>query len=149
MSLESRSGAPYRSIPPKRQQEHETELATLNRLFPLAEAAIREALNDYVDEWLLQHQNKPTAAFSSSWIPGPDWNNGSGVYQPIFDSMVDLYVDGALAHKRAGWFFGLILMDVMIQRDTDHWECWHEATTPDEDPLGMFYRPLRRGVARA
>lgn len=149
MSLESRAGTPYRSIPVKRQQEYATELAALNRLFPSAGAAIREALNDYVDQWLAQHENKPTAAFSSSWIPGADWNSGQGVYQPIFDTMVDLYVDEGLAHKRAGWFFGLILMDAMIRRDTDHWECWHETTEPDEDPLGMFYRPLRGGVTRA
>lgn len=149
MSLESRSGTPYLSIPLKRQQEHQTELDALSRLFPNAELAIREALSDYVDAWLLQHRNKPTAAFSSSWIPGPDWNSGSGVYQPIYETMVDLYVDRGLAHKRAGWFFGLILMDVMIHRDTDHWECWHEVTSLDEDPLGMFYRPLRGSEVRA
>jgi hypothetical protein len=74
---------PYRSIAVKRQQEHQTEMAALNRLFPTAEVAIREMLNEYVNEWLLQHQNKPTAAFSSSWIPGPDWNDGTGVYGQI------------------------------------------------------------------
>jgi hypothetical protein len=149
VSLESQSGAPYWSIPLKRRREHEAELAELNRLFPGAEAAIRKALNDYVDKWLVQYQNMPKAAFSSSWVPGPDWNKGSGVYQPIFDTMLDLYVDEDLAHKRAGWFFGLILMGVMIQRDTDHWECWHETAELDEDPLGMFYRPLRRSSAGA
>ena len=148
MSLESRSGTQYRTIPAKRQKEHEAELAALNQRFPSAEAAIREALNAYVDGWLHQHQGKPNAAFCSSWVPGPDWNSGTGVYQPIFDTMADLYVDTALAHRRAGWFFGLILMDVMIRRDTEHWGCWHEATDRDEDPLGVFYRPLRGNDSR-
>ena len=147
MSLESRSGTTYWTIPINRQQEHETELAALNSLFPPAEAAIRRALNQYVDGWLLEHQNIPSAAFSSSWIPGSDWSIGSGVYQPIYDTMVNLYVDQGLAHKRAGWFFGLILMDVMIHRAADHWECWHEAADRDEDAMGMFYRPLARAVS--
>lgn len=142
MSLESRSGVPYRSIPSRRQQEHEAEMAALNRLFPPAEGDIRRALNEYVDEWLLKSRNISSAAFSSSWVPGPNWQFGSGSYQPIYDTMVNLYVDNGLAHKRAGWFFGLILMDVIIHRATDHWECWREVTGPEDDPMGMFYRPI-------
>jgi hypothetical protein len=57
--------------------------------------------------------------------------------------MVDLYVDPNLAHQRAGWLFGLILMDLMIQRD-DEWVFWRETAKPGDDPDGLYYQPNTR-----
>jgi hypothetical protein len=31
------------------------------------------------------------------------------VSMPIYETMLTLYGDQALAHRRAGWFFGLVL----------------------------------------
>jgi hypothetical protein len=117
-------------------------------LFPGAEAHIREALAQYVNGWFAEKSEIPHAAFCSSWIPGPDWGKGDEVYQPIYKTMMHLYNSDGLAHPRAGWFFGLILMDVMIRRP-DHWECWHEVHEPEDSPEGWYYRPHRQQMAQA
>jgi hypothetical protein len=140
MSLEHRSGTTFRQIPVVRQSEYNKWLRTMAQHFPGAEAAIREALHDHINRWLAQTQGNPKAAFCSSWIPGPTWRGGTQVYQPIYLTMLGLYGDHNLAHKTAGWFFGLILMDVVIHRNDD-WECWHEAHQPEDNPEGLYYRP--------
>lgn len=144
MSLEHRSGTTFHNIPAKRQAEYNTWLRTMAQLSPVAEADIREALNRYISEWLINNSGIPTAAFCSSWIPGYDWTEESaGVYQPIYLAMMHLYNDDGIAHPRAGWFFGLLLMDLMIHR-ADDWECWHEAHEPENSPEGLYYRPCRK-----
>jgi hypothetical protein len=145
MSLEHRSGTPFHNIPTKRQSEYNNWLRTMAHLFPNAEAAIRDALSAHINGWLLQNQGTTHAAFCSSWIPGSDWGKGAGVYQPIYLTMMHLYGNRDLAHPRAGWFFGLILMDLMIHRP-DAWECWHEVQQPKDDPEGLYYRPRRQPI---
>lgn len=140
MSLEYRSGTPFRHIPAKREPEFNGWSQAMSQHFPNAEAAIRQALNDYIDAWLARNQTTPNAAFCSSWIPGPDWRTGTGVYQPIYLTMMNLYGDHGLAHTRSGWFFGLILMDIVIHR-AEGWECWHEKRQPEDSPEGLYYRP--------
>jgi len=146
MSLEHRSGTPFRHIPSKRESDYRNWLRTMAQLFPTAEADIREALNQYINEWLAEKAGIPNAAFCSSWIPGPDWGEGNPVYEPIYRTMMHLYNDHGLAHPRAGWFFGLMLMDVMIRRN-DNWECWHESHDPEDSPEGLYYRVLRQPQA--
>jgi hypothetical protein len=142
MSLEHRSGTPFHNIPSKRQLEYHTWLRTMAQHFPTAEADIREALKQFINGWLEKYNGIPTAAFCSSWIPGSDWSEGTGVYQPIFLTMMHLHNDEGIAHRRGGWFFGLLLMDIMIHR-ADGWECWHEAQEPEDSPEGLYYRPRR------
>ena len=140
MSLENPSGTPIRNIPVKRQGVYTRERANLGQQFPNAEIAIRTELNAFVDQRIVECGWTPKAEFCSSWIPGPNWEEGSGVYQPIFNTMVTLYVDHRLAHQRAGFFFGLLLMDVMIHRD-DPWVFRRESHQPDDDPEGLYYFP--------
>ena len=140
MSLEHRSGTTFHNIPAKRQVEYDTWRRKMTQLFPAAEANLREALNQYINEWLIKNSGIPNAAFCSSWIPGSDWSEGTGIYQPIFETMMYLYNNDGIAHPRAGWFFGLLLMDLMIHRAED-WECWHEVHEPDDSPEGLYYRP--------
>jgi hypothetical protein len=148
MSLEHRSGTSFHNIPAKRQLEYNTWRRTMVQLFPGAEANIREALHQYISVWLTNNNGIPNAAFCSSWIPGYDWGRESGgVYQPIFLTMMHLYNDDGIAHPRAGWFFGLLLMDVMIHL-ADDWECWHEAHEPEDSPEGLYYRPRRESQQR-
>src|SRR5207244_6039321 len=138
-----RSANTSQNNPTELQQQYADWLRTMEQLFPGAETAIREALNRFIDAWLTQMRTKgiQNPEFCSSWIPGPDWGQGSGVYQPIYLTMMHLYQQNHdFAHKMAGWLFGLILMDVVIHRD-DGWECWHEARQPEDSPEGMYYRP--------
>jgi hypothetical protein len=144
MSLEYRSGNPIHNIPLERQQQYTEWANALEHNFPGAEARVRDKLNAYVDEWLKQMdaQGVQNPQFCSSWVPGEDWGEGDAVYQPIYLTMMNLYgQDHEMAHKTAGWFFGVMLMDVMIHRDVDHWECWHDRGEASFD--GMFYRPLQ------
>jgi hypothetical protein len=143
MSLEHRSGGSFYNIPSKRQLDYNNWIRTMAQLFPTAEVNIRLALDQYINGWLVTNNGIPNAAFCSSWIPGPDWGEGSSVYQPIYRTMMHLYNDRGLAHSRAGWFFGLLLMDLMIRR-SDDWECWHEEHEPADSPEGFYYRPRRK-----
>ncbi|MFZ0770499.1 MAG: hypothetical protein WCA49_02895 [Candidatus Sulfotelmatobacter sp.] len=148
MSLEHRSGRPFHNIPTKRQGDYNLWLQTMAEQFPGAEARIHEKLTRYVNGWLAEKGEIPHAAFCSSWIPGPDWGRGDEVYQPMYETMMHLYNEDGLAHPRAGWLFGLILMDLMIRRP-DYWECWHEAHEPEDSPEGLYYRPCRRQITQA
>jgi hypothetical protein len=142
MSLESPSGHNVCNIPVNRQTQYALWRATLNQHFPHAEAAIRGALNEFVDQRKRDCGWTQGAEFCSSWIPGPNWEEGSGVgvYQPLFESMSILYVDERLSHKEAGYFFGLILMDVMIHRNDD-WAFRRKSHQPEDDPEGLYYYP--------
>jgi hypothetical protein len=142
MPLESPSGDIVRNVPVKHQTQYDLWRATLNQHFPQAEAEIRRALNEFVNQRKRDCGWTPRAEFCSSWIPGPNWEEGggAGVYQPIFDSMLILYVDDRLAHKEAGYFFGLILMDVMIHREDD-WAFRRRPHQPEDDPEGLYYYP--------
>jgi hypothetical protein len=148
MALEHRSNPrPIRIIPSSRRTDYEPWLREMSIRFPGAEAEIRAALDQYVDEWLVEHRDQPNAAFCSSWIPGSDWSD-QGTYQPMYLTMLGIYRDHSLAHPRAGWFFGLILMDVMIHRP-ENWECWHEEKAePEDNPDGNYYR-LISGTPRS
>src|ERR1700736_6404921 len=108
--LESPSGRNVLNIPGDRERDFAREMTALNAQFPDAEAAIRSELNRYIAT--------RTSEFCSSWVPGADWHSGS--FQHILETMLVLYVNHHLARKRAGWFFGLILMDVIIRRP-DWW----------------------------
>ena len=141
MALQSLSGAEVTHIPLKRQEQYEQWRMALAQRFPNAEADIHRELNEFWNNRITQYGWEHGAGFCSSWIPGPNWQEGSGVFQPIFEIMSDLYGDERLAHRFSGWFFGLLLMDVMIHRE-DLWEFWRENTAPDDDPEGLYYRPV-------
>jgi hypothetical protein len=136
--LESPSGHRVRNLPIDRQPGYAVELAAMRERFPDAEAAIRRELDAFVDRRIADQGWTPIAEFSSSWIPGADWSGG--IYMPIFETMVALYQDRAFAHRRAGWFFGLMLMDVMIRRH-DVWIFKREPRRPEDDPEGLHYYP--------
>ncbi len=83
--------------------------------------AVLEAINEYVNA---VEQDKP---FISSFIPGSDWTDT--VYQP-------LYIACGQSVEQAGWFFGLIVWQVMI----DHEENWvFKPADEDDDVLGTTY----------
>jgi hypothetical protein len=108
-----------------------------------AEAATSQAINLYVDNWLRDNGAKAGAAFSSSWIPGSNWE---GTVLPANSrgdpGVVRREPGGAVAGvRRVALFFGLIVLDVMSHRDQGNWICWHEPHPRDIEPLGMLYRP--------
>lgn len=134
----------------QRAEEYRTWLAALNRPVDRrgAEAAIRDALNEYIDNWLAAHAGQPEAAFCSSWIPGPKWEDTP--YEPIYDTMVELYVDEDMAFEQSKFFFGLFVLDVVEARESDNgeeWDMWHEPHQRGIEPLGLFYRPKVRTAA--
>jgi hypothetical protein len=153
--LEHRKGGEIRNVPAEHADEFAAWRGALNRRDRSAERLIQNELNGFIDHWRQEHSERPQAAFSSSWVPGHDWSKSHrGTFQPIYDALWEMYggtqatlaPDDAdaldrLVFKRAGWFFGLLLMDVFIHRDNDTWVCWHEPHPRDEDPLGMLYRP--------
>lgn len=83
--------------------------------------AVVEAINEYVDAVPL---DKP---FVSSFIPGRDWTGT--VYEP-------LYFACGQSEEQSGWFFGLIIWQVMI----DHPEEWvFKISDKEDDVLGTTY----------
>jgi len=152
--LEHRSGGEIRNVPASHAEDFAAWRGALNRHEAAAEQLIRDELNTFIDKWRQEHSQRPLDAFSSSWVPGLDWGRSHrGTFQPIYDALWEMYGGDApltpdeqealdrLVFPRAGWFFGLLLMDVFIHRDNDAWVCWHEPQPRDLDPLGMFYRP--------
>lgn len=82
---------------------------------------VREAINEYVDG---VPTDKP---FNSSFVPGNDWTDTP--YEP-------LYYACNQNQEHSGWFFGLILWQVMI----DHSEDWvFKPSDQDDDILGTIY----------
>ena len=84
--------------------------------------AVVEAINEYVNA---VPQDKP---FVSSYIPGHDWTDT--VYEP-------LYIACGRSIEQSGWFFGLIVWQVMINRD-DKWY-FKLADKDGDDVLGTTY----------
>ena len=83
--------------------------------------AVVEAINEYINA---VDSDKP---FVSSFIPGSDWTGT--VYEP-------LYIACGRSVEQAGWFFGLIVWQVMI----DHPEEWvFKPADKDGDILGTTY----------
>ena len=83
--------------------------------------AVVEAINTYVDAV------PPDEPFVSSFIPGSDWTGT--VYQP-------LYIACGQSEEQSGWFFGLIVWQVMI----DHPEGWlFKLADKEDDVLGTTY----------
>jgi len=83
--------------------------------------AVVETINAYVDA--VPH-DKP---FVSSFIPGSDWRGT--VYQP-------LYIACGQSEEQSGWFFGLIVWQVMI----NHAEEWlFKISDKEDDVLGTTY----------
>lgn len=83
--------------------------------------AVVEAINEYVNA---VPQDKP---FVSSYIPGHDWTDT--VYEP-------LYIACGRSIEQSGWFFGLIVWQVMI----DHEEEWvFKLADKEDDVLGTTY----------
>jgi len=81
--------------------------------------AVVDAINEYVDE-----QN----CFVSSYIPGSDWT--CTVYQA-------LYCACNQSQDQAGMFFGLIVWQVMMERD-DEW-FFRPADKDFDAVIGMTY----------
>jgi len=141
--VEHRGGGEVRVIPAKRIDEYARWRGLLNAQDAEAERRIHDAINEYVETRVAEDH----PVFCSSWIPGLNWEeNNGGVYQPIYESILESLGGTeeaqSLAFRQAGWFFGLIVLDVMISRQDERWECWHEAHQWYEEPLGMFYRLL-------
>lgn len=83
--------------------------------------AVVNAINEYVDA---VPEDKP---FVSSFIPGSDWTET--VYQP-------LYIACGQSVEQSGWFFGLIVWQVMIYREED----WmFKPADKEDDILGTTY----------
>jgi len=81
-----------------------------------------EAINKYVDAVPL---DKP---FVSSFIPGNSW--AGTVYEP-------LYLACGQSEEQSGWFFGLIVWQVMIDRPED-W-MFKVSDKEGDDVLGTTY----------
>ena len=141
--LEHRSGGEIRNVPAKHADKYARWRRLLNTYDANAEAATCQAINLYVDNWLRDNGAKAGAAFSSSWIPGSNWEGT--VYQPIHEAILESFDANpeaqSLAFDESRFFFGLIVIDVMSHRDQGNWICWHEPHPHDIEPLGMFYRP--------
>jgi hypothetical protein len=70
---------------------------------------------------------------TSSWMPGSNWQGTA--YQPIYDKACNQ------SFQQSGWFFGLILWDVMVDRPEE----WYFIKDPNGDILGTTYFRPRNG----
>jgi hypothetical protein len=145
--LEHRNGGEIRNVPTERADEYTRWRRLLTSHDLGAEAAIQQAINSYVDNWLDDNGAKEHAAFCSSWIPGSNWEESNGgVYQPIYGAILESFDANpeaeSLAFDESRKFFGLIVLEVISHRDDD-WICWREPHPRNIEPLGMFYRPKR------
>ena len=112
------SNEPIRSIPRRRQEQFNIWRRALDNS---DYEAVVEAINEYVNA---VPQDKP---FVSSYIPGHDWTDT--VYEP-------LYIACGRSIEQSGWFFGLIVWQVMI----DHEEEWvFKLADKEDDVLGTTY----------
>lgn len=105
-------------IPRRRQADFN---AWLSNLVDSDYDAVVDAINEYVDGV------PPDKPFVSSFIPGSDWTGT--VYQP-------LYIACGQSEEQSGWFFGLIVWKVMIDREED----WmFKLADKEDDILGTTY----------
>ena len=116
--LFSIDGKQITDIPRRRQREFNT---WSRNLADSDYQAAKEAINKYVDAVL------PDKPFVSSFIPGSDWTDT--VYQP-------LYIACGQSVEQAGWFFGLIVWQVMIDRE-EEWV--FKPADKEDDILGTTY----------
>ena len=116
--LFSIDGKKITEIPRRRREQYNIWLTNLaNSDYQ----AVREAINAYVDA---VPQDR---SFVSSFIPGRDWTGT--VYEP-------LYIACGRSIEQSGWFFGLIVWQVMI----DHEEEWvFKLADKEDDVLGTTY----------
>lgn len=116
--LFSIDGKQITDIPRRRQTDFN---AWRNNLADSDYEAVVDAINEYVNA---VEQDKP---FVSSFIPGSDWTDT--VYQP-------LYIACGRSVEQAGWFFGLLVWQVMIGHEED----WvFKPADSDDDVLGTTY----------
>jgi hypothetical protein len=71
--LEHRSSGENRNVPAKHAGKYARWRQLLNAYDANAETATWQAINLYIDNWLPDNGAKTGAAFSSSWIPGSNW----------------------------------------------------------------------------
>lgn len=71
--------------------------------------AIVDTINDYID-YKIQNGMQPVTA---GWIPGTDWIGT--VYEPLYHAT-------GKSVLQAGFFFGLIVFDIMMNRQ-ENWVC--------------------------
>lgn len=108
-------GKQITDIPRRRQADFK---AWRDNLVDSDYEAVVEAINGYING---------RDCFTSSFIPGSDWTDT--VYQP-------LYLACGQSKEQSGWFFGLIVWQVMI----DHEEEWvFKISDKDDDVLGTTY----------
>ncbi len=82
-----------------------------------------QALNAYVDRILAEGKE----CFTSSFVPGSDWTDTP--YQPLYHAC-------NMSVTQAGWFFRLVLWQVMIDRP-DEW--YFKSTSDYDDVLAKTY----------
>jgi hypothetical protein len=114
--LYSLDGVQVTSIPASRQADF---AAWMQNLSPADYQRVRDAINAYAD---------PRDVFVSSHIPGKDWIGT--VYEP-------LYFACRQNQTHAGFFFGLIVWQTMIDRE-DEWY-FKPGERDANDVLGMTY----------
>jgi len=119
--LFSLDGSRITQIPRKRRDDYASWRGRLSQ--EDYEGVIRE-LNAYVDCVLAEGKE----CFTSSFVPGSDWTNTP--YQPLYHAC-------NMSVTQSGWFFGLILWQVMIDRP-DKWY-FKGTTSNDDDVLGKTY----------
>lgn len=117
--LYSIDGKQIIDIPHRRQEQFD---AWQKNLADPDYEAVVGAINAYVDAV------EPDKPFVSSYIPGHDWTGT--VYEP-------LYIACGRSIEQSGWFFGLIVWQVMINRD-DKWY-FKLADKDGDDVLGTTY----------
>jgi len=111
-------GKQITDIPRRRQREFNMWRSNLS---DSDYETVVEEINEYVDAV------EPDKPFVSSYIPGHDWTDT--VYEP-------LYIACGRSIEQSGWFFGLIVWQVMI----DHPEEWvFKPADEEDDVLGTTY----------
>jgi len=122
--LYSIDGREITDIPGRRRANFDT---WVGNLAPADYDDVRRAINEYVDG---VPTDKP---FNSSFVPGNNWTGTP--YQPLYNAC-------QRNEEHSGWFFGLILWQVMI----DHSDDWFfKPSDKDDGILGTVY--WRRNIS--
>ena len=97
-------GKPMMKIPHRKEYDY-----WMTKIKPAEYDAIVDVINDYIDE-KIQNGMQPVTA---GWIPGTDWIGT--VYEPLYHA-----AGKSVLH--AGFFFGIIVFDIMMNR-SEKWVC--------------------------
>src|SRR5258708_22971627 len=87
----------------------------LNQVLARVTQEERAAMEQQIEQWANSTGDERTDFLASNWKTGTDWEQGAGgVFQPLFRACNEDF-------QRAGWLYGWLVRQVMINRRAEDW----------------------------